>query len=159
MKKKNIKEGLFFIAGSLDTEKKIIFFKKMMFVVFEENADSVFDQKSGLMYVSKLFNDNKDVSQYFMMKSPKMFGPPVWKMLFTIASIVNREIFEEFVIIILAEVLPCGMCSKNWIKHIKIHPLKNEKTNKEFICWLYNMKFIINGTKPNFESILRLYLK
>ena len=70
----------------------------------------------------------------------------------------NYKIFFES----LQNVIPCQVCKKNYIRHLKENPISNHlNTKKELVYWLIDMHNMVNaeiGKKQmSYESVIQKY--
>lgn len=70
----------------------------------------------------------------------------------------NYKIFFES----LQNVIPCAVCKKNYIRHLKEHPINNHlNTKKELVYWLIDMHNMVNaeiGKKQlSYDAVIQKY--
>ena len=62
----------------------------------------------------------------------------------------------------LQNVIPCTVCKKNYIRHLKEHPIDNHlNTRKELVYWLIDMHNMVNaeiGKKQmSYDAVIQKY--
>ena len=81
-----------------------------------------------------------------------IWGPHLWFSLHTISfnyplnpTQEERNNFKNF-FLNLQEVIPCSICKKNYIRHLKEHPIDNFLNNKKsLVYWVIDMHNMVNG--------------
>jgi hypothetical protein len=81
-----------------------------------------------------------------------IWGPHLWFSLHTISfnyplnpTQEERNNFKNF-FLNLQEVIPCSICKKNYIRHLKEHPIDNFLNNrKSLVYWVIDMHNMVNG--------------
>jgi len=89
--------------------------------------------------------------------SPNEWGPPAWKFIHYISLVypnnpteLDKKHYTDF-FNSLQYVLPCPKCSKNYKKHLKIHPLENSLENSDSLFkWTVDIHNEVNkiNNKP-----------
>jgi hypothetical protein len=97
-----------------------------------------------------------------------IWGPHLWFSLHTISftyplkptplDINNYKIFYES----LQNVIPCSICKKNYIRHLKEHPIGPHLSNrKDLVYWVIDMHNMVNaetGKKIlSYDNVLKKY--
>lgn len=81
-----------------------------------------------------------------------IWGPHLWFSLHTISfnyplspTLEEKENYKNF-FTNLQYVIPCSICKKNYIRHIKEHPIDNSLNNrKDLVYWLIDMHNMVNA--------------
>lgn len=97
-----------------------------------------------------------------------IWGSSMWFSLHTISmnypnfpkdkdKLEYKNFFES-----LQFVIPCAVCKKNYIRHLKEHPIDNHlNTKRELVYWLIDMHNMVNaeiGKKQmSYESVIQKY--
>jgi hypothetical protein len=81
-----------------------------------------------------------------------IWGPHLWFSLHTITlnyplkpTDKDKEGYKKF-FKSLTETIPCSVCKKNYIRHIKENPIDNKlDSRKDLVYWLIDMHNMVNG--------------
>jgi hypothetical protein len=97
-----------------------------------------------------------------------IWGPHLWFSLHTISfnyplnpTIQDKEYYKNF-FIVFQHVIPCSVCKKNYIRHIKEHPIsQNLENRKSLVYWTIDMHNMVNaeiGKKIlSYEIVIKKY--
>jgi hypothetical protein len=142
----------------------------------------VFNMESNLLYWSWMLHNVvnkslkkytprfKDVESYYLtgVKNPKVWGPPMWRMIHSIAaayefSSENAYAFKQF-IFSLPGLIPCTNCQSMLLNMLQnVIPLREEylTDNKKLFLWSYNLHNTVNKKlgviSPNYERVKSFY--
>lgn len=111
-------QSLWIINSALQIEKfyKIGFFQVVLKILKKEMLPLERNLTSWLEK-SLLSVEWKDA--YLYSKTPKLWGPIFWKMMYFIATIeVDKKLFFQF-LVYLKKVLPCQTCARNYSQILK----------------------------------------
>ena len=81
-----------------------------------------------------------------------IWGPHLWFSLHTMSfvyplkpEIKDKENYKNF-FLSLESVIPCSVCKKNYMRHLKEHPIDNFlNSRKDFVYWVIDMHNLVNG--------------
>jgi hypothetical protein len=81
-----------------------------------------------------------------------IWGPHLWFSLHTISfnyplkpNFEDKQYYKDF-FTNLQHVIPCSVCKKNYIRHLKEHPINNYLDNRStLVYWVIDMHNMVNG--------------
>jgi hypothetical protein len=109
---------------------------------------------------------NKKKSRVRNGFSPKIWGPPLWTVLHIMAqnysskpTVTDKNHFRTF-IVSLTHVLPCGVCRKNFQKHMNIKDLQIALGSRDtLVKFIYNLHCNIGHFKVPLKKLEATYEK
>ena len=97
-----------------------------------------------------------------------IWGPHLWFSLHTISfnypiepNNDDKKEYKNF-FINLKNVIPCSVCKKNYIRHLKEHPIDDYlNSRKQFVYWVIDMHNMVNGEIGkkilSYENVIKKY--
>ena len=81
-----------------------------------------------------------------------IWGPHLWFSLHTMSfnyplkpNFEDKQYYKDF-FTNLQHVIPCSVCKKNYIRHLKEHPINNYLDNRStLVYWVIDMHNMVNG--------------
>ena len=97
-----------------------------------------------------------------------IWGPHLWFSLHTMSFVYpltpsneDKNNYKRF-FLSLENVIPCAVCKKNYIRHLKEHPIDNYLNNrKDLVYWVIDMHNLVNGEIGkkifSYDTVLKKY--